>query len=490
MVKFLALAEEASAFRTAGTSWLYFKLLNESINTTREDFYPETSDYWTVSSRAEGYFRTSGSFDTLIDPVVWPKLLALFMGDGTPVSTELVIENCEDAWTAALNVTCSAVADKSAILPVPPGTNSAKQQIGVDFTTGVVAYEDFAPVDISTYSHVQFWIKHSGGCASGELQLLLDNTSACVSPLETLTIPALTAATWTRVKLPFTTPSALTAIISVGLSAVSDPGAVDVYIDDVRVMAETTHTFKFGADEEYNVGSTGVKPFTTRIGVGIEKDRQITGCLMESLSFEAVAREVASSSVGIIGSGNESLIATQTTANVEAGWALYTQPYLTFASASTMTIATVDRLALDPTIEAFRLTLTRGWDADAYTLGTRFLGNAVMSGMASVEGSMDFSFTSEDELERFLAAVDSYQAGNQTPAAIVLTLRGPAIIGSTYYSITITIPIAYYTASTESVSGRDRVVQTVDFRGIYDSSSDCACQIVVVNATSDYILLE
>ena len=354
MVRFIALAEEDSAFRTAGTTWLYFKLLSESINTTREDFFPETTDYWTVSERAEGFFRTSGSFDTLVEPVIWPKLLVLFMGDPTASTVQ---------------------------------------------------------------------------------------------------------------------------------------GATAAYL----------HDFKFGADE-VSTAATGVKSFTTRIGTGIERDRQITGCVIESISLEAVAREEVSSTVSIIGSGDESLITAQTSSNVETGWALYTQPYLTFAGATVMTVggttdaagavtSGVDRLVTDPTIEAFRLTFTRGWDADHYVLGTRFLYDKTLSGMASVEGSMDFSFTSQDEHERFLAAVGTYQAGNQTPFSVQLKLVGALIASTYYYTINIVLPEVTFTASTASVSARDRIVQSVDFKGQYATTPDCAAWIMVTNIATAYTSL-
>jgi len=354
MVKYLALAEEAvTTFRTAGSTWLYFKLLNESINTTREDFYPETTDYWTIPMRSEGYFRTSGSFDTLVDPVVWPKLLVLFMGDPT---------------------------------------------------------------------------------------------------------------------------------------ASSQQGGTTAYL----------HDFKFGADETF--ATTGVKPFTTRIGVGIEKDRQIVGCVAESLTIEAVAREVVSSSVGIIGSGSESLEAATSSGDVEVGWAKYTQPYLTFVSATLMNVggtmdadgvitSGVDRLTTDPTVEAFRLTLSRGWDADHYVLGTRFLYDGTMSGMASVEGSMDFSFTSEYELERFLSAIGTYQAGDQTPFSARLRLVGAQISGIYYYTVDILLPQISFTASTQSVGARDRIVQTVDFKAKHAVLPDCACWIKVTNIATAYTSL-
>lgn len=337
--KYIAVAEEGT-FRTAGTSVIYLKLLNESINTTREDFYPETTQYWVVGKRAEGFFRTRGSFDTLVEPVQWPKLLVLMTGDPS--------------------------------------------------TTG--------PTD-STYQHV----------------------------------------------------------------------------------------FKFGGNEV--VETTGIKPFTTFIGVGIEKDRQIEGCVMESITLEAINKEVVSSTVSIIGSGDESLITAKT-----PSYTAYAQPYLTFASTSAMGITgsvtgATNRLTTQPTIEAFRMTLTRGWDSDHYVLGNRFLASTTPAGMSTVTGTMDFSFQSEDEYERFLADVGTYAAGDQPPFAINLTLEGALSGASAKYTVQVDIPEAHYTASTVSVKGRDRIVQTVDWMGMYNSVDTCAAKVTVKNLTSSYTSL-
>jgi hypothetical protein len=69
---------------------------------------------------------------------------------------------------------------------------------------------------------------------------MLDNTASCASPLETLSIPALSADTWTFVRMSLANPETDTAIISVGLEYDSDIGAVTVWIDDISAVANDT----------------------------------------------------------------------------------------------------------------------------------------------------------------------------------------------------------------------------------------------------------
>ena len=80
---------------------------------------------------------------------------------------------------------------------------------------------------------------------------------------------------------------------------------------------------------------------------------------------------------------------------------------------------------------------------------------------------------------------------SQASFAIVLLLRGDAI-GSTgaYQQVQFDIPKSYYTVSENAVVGRDRIIQTVNYKGVYDSTMAAACRISVTNdATSAYIVI-
>lgn len=334
MAKYVAIQEESTYGTESAIGYKYLKLFDESLVTSREDFFPETTEYWTPSSKPEGFFRTRGTVNVPVESVVFPWVLVMGLGD--PASTQ---------------------------------------------QGGTAAYK---------------------------------------------------------------------------------------------------HVFKFGANEV--VGTTGIKPFTTKVGVGIEKDRRFLGCIIPKLSFEAVSREQVTCGIDMIGRGHETLETA-----VSPSYTAYTQPEFTFNSATVMTVGTVDRLITQPTIEAYRLDLERGWAEDYYPLGSRYVGLGIPSGMANVSGSMDFAFESEDEHERFLTAVGGSGTGDQTSFAVVLSLRGALISGAYYYQIDFTLPKTYYTVSTPSVKARDRIVQTCDFRCIYDSSSSCAAQIDATNITVTYV---
>lgn len=145
--------------------------------------------------------------------------------------TSTVIEDCEDAWVAKTNVTSTA---DTAYVKL--GTYSAKHVIAAGHTTGLASTEDFTAVDLSSYTHLKLWMRTTVAVNEGDLQMVIDDTAACASPLETLDVPAMMANKWYEHTLKFVTPANLTAILSVGLNVAVDGGAMTVYIDDVRAV--------------------------------------------------------------------------------------------------------------------------------------------------------------------------------------------------------------------------------------------------------------
>lgn len=132
------------------------------------------------------------------------------------------------------------------------GTGSSKFIVSVPVTAGtILATETISPaINLTTATHISLWIKSSVATAAGDLHLLLDNTAYCASPLETLSIPALVANTWTRVNLTLSTPASLTAIVSIGLKYTVDIGACSIWLDDIRSTNSYTVDRYFGGDED------------------------------------------------------------------------------------------------------------------------------------------------------------------------------------------------------------------------------------------------
>ena len=120
------------------------------------------------------------------------------------------------------------------------GSQSCKFVIAAGASAGDIATDSITSTDISGYDYIEMWIRSTVATSSGNLKLLLDNTASCASPIETLSVPALSADTWTFVRMQLSNPETDTAIISVGLEYDSDLGACTVWLDDISAVANDT----------------------------------------------------------------------------------------------------------------------------------------------------------------------------------------------------------------------------------------------------------
>ena len=120
------------------------------------------------------------------------------------------------------------------------GTQSLKMVVAAGASAGDFVTDSITSKDLSQYNYIEMWVKSTVATSAGNLKLLLDDSASCASPLETLSIPALTADTWTFVRMQMANPETDTAIISVGLEYDADIGAATVWIDDIVAVANDT----------------------------------------------------------------------------------------------------------------------------------------------------------------------------------------------------------------------------------------------------------
>jgi hypothetical protein len=146
---------------------------------------------------------------------------------------EAALHTCEAAWDELVDADVTASADA---VDFKVGTKSCKLAVADGCGAGDILATDAIAVAVSlaAVTHVGAWVKSSVALDAGDLQLLLDNTASCASPLETLDIPALVANTWTRVNLALVAPASDTAIVSIGVKMAVDSGAFNFWIDDIR----------------------------------------------------------------------------------------------------------------------------------------------------------------------------------------------------------------------------------------------------------------
>ena len=149
------------------------------------------------------------------------------------------IEAATDAWTESVDGDVTASQDTK---DKKRGAGSFKMVVATGASANdILATQKITSKNIAGMDYVEFWIKSTAAFpASGDLQLLLDDTANCASPVETLNIPALTADTWTFVRLPLANPELDTALISVGLKYVTDIGATTIFLNDIKAVLNST----------------------------------------------------------------------------------------------------------------------------------------------------------------------------------------------------------------------------------------------------------
>ena len=125
--------------------------------------------------------------------------------------TGKVIDSADSAWTGGTNVTV-ATDDK-----LKKRGKSNKLTIGSVSTGAVIAYNAITSINISDYTHIEWWARASFTTTAADYKLLLDDTAGSGSAIELLEFPALTADTWTFCRVALAKADEDKAIISVGI---------------------------------------------------------------------------------------------------------------------------------------------------------------------------------------------------------------------------------------------------------------------------------
>lgn len=150
--------------------------------------------------------------------------------------SEAIICTGEAAWTQ-VDAACTVTADATYY---KVGAASAKMAMAAGAAAGIQAYGvpavDNTNIATAGYTHIKYWIRSSLAVAAGALKLGLSDAADASGTEYYVDIPALAADTWTRVCSELSTDqAALTSLSSIHLYLVTDSGAQNVYIDDIRL---------------------------------------------------------------------------------------------------------------------------------------------------------------------------------------------------------------------------------------------------------------
>ncbi len=184
---------------------------------------------------------------------------------GNVYTGQQVIDSAEVAWTTAGAGRVATLDTSSGNYKV--GSGSAKMVTTTIGVTTLLYTHDFGALDLSTYAYVLLWVKSSINQNAGDCQLLLDDTAACGSPIESIDLPALTAGTWKYCRLTLAVPGSDTAIISVGIKQITDLADMSFWVDDIRAakavvgVKDWTLSYKALTQDVTGFDSSGAKMF-------------------------------------------------------------------------------------------------------------------------------------------------------------------------------------------------------------------------------------
>ena len=126
------------------------------------------------------------------------------------------------------------------------GTQSLKITLSASAEADDVIADSITSVNLSGYDTVEMWVKSTVATSAGNLKLHLDSatiteaTADASQTDEALSIPALSADTWTFVRMSLDNPESDTAIVSIALEQDADLGACTVWLDYISVVKNDT----------------------------------------------------------------------------------------------------------------------------------------------------------------------------------------------------------------------------------------------------------
>ena len=144
-----------------------------------------------------------------------------------------VILPCDAAFDESVTASVTASLDQE---DYRSGGGSSKFVIGAGVGTGLIASDSISSLDLSGYTHCEFWIKSSVATSAADLTVRLSSTASAGTGTDDISVPALVANTWTYCRVALGNPDLDTAIISVGLRQAVDIGAARVRLDDIRAV--------------------------------------------------------------------------------------------------------------------------------------------------------------------------------------------------------------------------------------------------------------
>lgn len=217
-------------------------------------------------------------------------------------------------------------------------------------------------------------------------------------------------------------------------------------------------------------------PITMRAAVnpnvpdgGTYKHRELRGFAIKSIEIAAAAREACTMTLTC--QAAKDLLGTRDSTVTFS----VVRPF-SFTD-GTLTTLGGDTLA----IEALTLRAERIVADDNFALGSRFLPFLHAAGV-SLSGSLDIGFKDWNTFKKFWGSATATEplAAPQSYALHVKFEGDPIHSGGKKYTLDILCPKVMLDTTNANIDRRERIIQSVDFTGLYDTASQYAVQFTVI----------
>lgn len=441
--------------------------IEEIVSDARRAIVDEPPSY-------QGEKRFGGDIEMNVHPASIGHILRSVLGAPAAASAagtaEVELEDCEDAWVGD-----GGVISGVDVSDYKKGTKSIKLQVTADVAgDDILASEAVSSTDMSSDTHIKFWIKSSVDCDSGDLVVRVsENASGAAAPeaSEDMDVPALTAGVWKECTVAIGTAADLVAVISVAIIMHVDKGECTINFDDLRRVvtsdASNAKQHVFTPVQTDFATLCTLPPYTLEVYRDQSNDKawQYKGAVVNTLALSfGTGDKILKAVAGIIAKEEAEI-------DKEAVSLETTNPFIWNQAA--IKIAGSDHDLL----ENFTLNIDNRLVGVVSLNESSYIRKIVRDDVRTMNFSFVTDFVDKTEYDKFIAG---------TEQAFQIKFEGAECETGYKYTFQIDIPKMRYLAYPINIGGPGRLTVAVTGKAKYCTSNDYAALITLINLETSY----
>ena len=389
----------------------------------------------------------------------------------TPAGTaETELEDCEDKWDELVD---GGVISEVDVSDYKKGTKSVKLTVSTDVVADDILATEVVSCDMTSDTHIKFWIKSSVNCDSGDLVIRVTETAnGAVGALgyEDMNVPSLVAGVWKECTVAIADASDLNAVISLAIIMHVDKGEFVIRLDDVRRIVTTAaanakqHVFTPRQATDFHADCP-INPYTLEVYRDQGDAFQFLGAIVNTLALNfSTTDKILKATCGIIAKNLGDV--SKTALSLET-----TNPFVWEQS--------VIKIAggVNNDIESFGINYDNLCVGKYALNNTAILRKIIRSGFRTIPINFTIDFVDRTEYDKFKAG---------TEQALQVKFVGAECESGYYYTLQIDIPKFRYLTYPINIDGPGPIVCGVTGKAKYDASLGYPLKFTVINLEPSY----